>query len=178
MRWLIEGTVAEVGDTKDLLLLHRSGEKYLYKQISKDGGKSWSNAERTSVPNPNSKVNLIRLESSKGAPTNLGGSLALAYNDAMSGVRRKLSVALSSDGHKWSKLQLLEDSSPGLHFNYPTIAQDGCRLLVAYSVTRHGGRRAVTQSGIKLAVVELPGKVEKARGTFRNLHGRAKRRRK
>ena len=78
-------------------------------------------------------------------------------------VRRKLSVALSSDGHKWSKLQLLEDSSPGLHFNYPTIAQDGCRLLVAYSVTRHGGRRAVTQSGIKLAVVELPGKVEKAR---------------
>ena len=163
VRWLIEGTVAEVGDTKDLLLLHRSGEKYLYKQISKDGGKSWSNAERTSVPNPNSKVNLIRLESSKGAPTNLGGSLALAYNDAMSGVRRKLSVALSSDGHKWSKLQLLEDSSPGLHFNYPTIAQDGCRLLVAYSVTRHGGRRAVTQSGIKLAVVELPGKVEKAR---------------
>ena len=163
VRWLIEGTVAEVGDTKDLLLLHRSGEKYLYKQISKDGGKSWSNAERTSVPNPNSKVNLIRLESSKGAPTNLGGSLALAYNDAMSGVRRKLSVALSSDGHKWSKLQLLEDSSPGLHFNYPTIAQDGCRLLVAYSVTRHGGRRAVTQSGIKLAVVELPGKVEKAK---------------
>ena len=108
-------------------------------------------------------MNLIRLESSKGAPTNLGGSLALAYNDAMYGVRRKLSVALSSDGHKWSKLQLLENSSPGLHFNYPTIAQDGCRLLVAYSVTRHGGRRAVTQSGIKLAVVELPGVVEKAK---------------
>ena len=43
--------------------------------------------------NPNSKVNLIRLESSKGAPTNLGGSLALAYNDAMYGVRRKLSVS-------------------------------------------------------------------------------------
>jgi hypothetical protein len=161
VRWLIEGTVAEVGDTKDLLLLHRSGENYLYKQISKDGGKSWSNAEKTSVPNPNSKVNLIRLESSKGAPTNLGGSLALAYNDATSGVRRKLSVALSSDGHKWSKLQLLEDSSPGLHFNYPTIAQDGCRLLVAYSVTRHGGRRAVTQSGIKLAIVNLPGKAER-----------------
>ena len=163
VRWLIEGTIAEVGNTKDLLLLHRSGEKYLYKQISKDGGKSWTNAERTSVPNPNSKVNLIRLESSKGAPTNLGGSLALAYNDAMYGVRRRLSVALSSDGHKWSKLQLLENSSPGLHFNYPTIAQDGCRLLVAYSVTRHGGRRAVTQSGIKLAVVELPGVVEKAK---------------
>ena len=71
VRWLIEGTIAEVGNTKDLLLLHRSGEKYLYKQISKDGGKSWTNAERTSVPNPNSKVNLISIGKFKRAPTNL-----------------------------------------------------------------------------------------------------------
>lgn len=54
---------------------------------------------------------------------------------------------------------------PGLHFSYPTLQQDGCRLLVAYSVMRHGGRRQVSQSGIKLAVITVPTKKElKAKG--------------
>jgi hypothetical protein len=56
------------------------------------------------------------------------------------GVRRKLSVAVSPDGSAWNRLQELEGSTPGLHFSYPTLQQDGCRLLVAYSVMRHGGK--------------------------------------
>lgn len=149
IRWLIEGTVAEVGDKGKLLQLHRSGEPTLYKQTSDDGGINWSPATKTSIPNPNSKVNLIRM-------TN--GDIALAFNDARGGVRRKLSVAVSSDGSTWRKLQQLEDSTPGLHYAYPTLAQDDCRLLVTYSVMRHGGRRQVYQSGIKLAVITVPTK--------------------
>ena len=42
IRWLIEGTVAEVGDKGRLLQLYRSGEPTLYKQTSDDGGINWS----------------------------------------------------------------------------------------------------------------------------------------
>ena len=44
IRWLIEGTVAEVGGSGRLLQLHRSGEPTLYKQTSDDGGQSWTEA--------------------------------------------------------------------------------------------------------------------------------------
>ena len=149
IRWLIEGTVAEVGDKGRLLQLYRSGEPTLYKQTSDDGGTNWSPAMKTSIPNPNSKVNLIRM-------TN--GDIALAFNDARGGVRRKLSVAVSPDGSAWTRLQQLEDTTSGLHYAYPTMTQDGCRLLVAYSVMRHGGRRRISESGIKLAVITVPTK--------------------
>lgn len=59
---------------------------------------------KTSIPNPNSKVNLIRMTD---------GDIALAFNDARGGVRRKLSVAVSPDGSAWTRLQELEGSTPG-----------------------------------------------------------------
>jgi predicted neuraminidase len=155
IRWLIEGTVAEVGDKGRLLQLYRSGESTLYKQTSDNGGTSWSPATKTSIPNPNSKVNLIRMTD---------GDIALAFNDVGGGVRRKLSVAVSSDGSAWNRLQQLEDSTPGLNYAYPTMTQDGCRLLVAYSVTRHGGRQPVSRSGIKLAIITVPTKKESTGG--------------
>eukprot|EP00227_Mantoniella_beaufortii_P019537 CAMPEP_0197587524 /NCGR_PEP_ID=MMETSP1326-20131121/9128_1 /TAXON_ID=1155430 /ORGANISM="Genus nov. species nov., Strain RCC2288" /LENGTH=823 /DNA_ID=CAMNT_0043152265 /DNA_START=244 /DNA_END=2712 /DNA_ORIENTATION=+ len=155
IRWLIEGTVAEVGDKGRLLQLYRSGEPTLYKHTSDDGGNTWTEAVKTSIPNPNSKVNLIRLDD---------GDIALAFNDARGGVRRKLSVAVSPDGSRWKQLQQLEDTTPGLHYSYPTMAQDGCRLLVAYSVMRHGGRQPISKSGIKLAVITIPTKKENGGG--------------
>ena len=127
IRWLIEGTVAEVGDKGRLLQLYRSGEPTLYKQTSDDGGINWSPAMKTSIPNPNSKVNLIRM-------TN--GDIALAFNDARGGVRRKLSVAVSPDGSAWTRLQQLEDSTPGLHYAYPTMVRD-VASWVAHHATTH-----------------------------------------
>ena len=58
-----EGTIAEVGNTKDLLLLIVPERNIYTKQISKDGGKSWTN--RANGVRIRTKVNLIRLESSR-----------------------------------------------------------------------------------------------------------------
>eukprot|EP00959_Pyramimonas_sp_CCMP1952_P367828 7704995-Pyramimonas_sp.AAC.1 len=47
---------------------------------------------------------------------------------------RWLQVALSNtDGHNWTRVAMLEAGDDKHYFHYPTLAQDGCRLLVAYS---------------------------------------------
>lgn len=153
-RWLIEATVAELSNGH-VLMLHRSGESTLYQQVSKNGGNSWSQPAKTSIPNPNSKVDMVRVEPS--------GVLALAFNDVKGGTRRHMKVALSGDdGKSWTRFVELENGGNGLHFAYPTLIQDGCRLLVAYSVTRHSNRRDISATGIKLAVVQLPADAHKA----------------
>lgn len=43
-----------------LMRAERSG--FLYKSISHDGGYTWSEVEKTDIPNPNSKITLIRQE--------------------------------------------------------------------------------------------------------------------
>ena len=55
-------------------MLHyfRSQKGLIYYSMSKDGGSTWGGAKPTSLPNPNSKVDMINLHS---------GELALGFND-------------------------------------------------------------------------------------------------
>ena len=59
---LWENNIVELenGDLIMLMRAERSG--FLYKSISHDGGYTWSEAEKTDIPNPNSKITLIRQE--------------------------------------------------------------------------------------------------------------------
>merc|ERR1712086_897793 len=52
----------------------------------------------------------------------------------------------------------MESGGVGLNFAYPTISVQGCKVLVAYSILRHGhrGRIPITKSGIKGHIVYLP----------------------
>jgi len=50
----------------------RSQKGLIYYSMSKDGGSTWGGAKPTSLPNPNSKVDMINLHS---------GELALGFND-------------------------------------------------------------------------------------------------
>jgi predicted neuraminidase len=78
-RYLLEGTIAEMS-SGSILQLFRSGSKFLWKTVSHDGGRSWAEPMATTIPNPNAKVNLLRL-------TNR--TLALVFNDINDGSARK-----------------------------------------------------------------------------------------
>lgn len=79
---------------------------------SVDDGRSWSTARPTTLPNPNSGIDAVRLED---------GRVALVYNHSTS-TRTPLNVAISEDfGQSWMRSLTLE-SGEG-EFSYPAIIQ-------------------------------------------------------
>jgi len=133
--WLIENAVVELEEDDHLLMVFRTKAGYVFRSESLDGGQTWTEATpMRDVPNPNSKIDMIRLQPS--------GLLALAFNDhakhpakGCSRCRTFLKVALSSDeGKTWTRIRELEmDVDGSLRSHYPTLLQRGCELLVAYS---------------------------------------------
>lgn len=139
--WLIENSVVEVG-RGGMLMLFRTHAGYIYQALSSDGGHTWTKPRATSMPNPDAKVQMMRLQPD--------GPLVLAYNDhkrlTMVGndgnevdvpdkCRSQLSLALSNDnGRTWRRIGVLRGGlAPGLRFHYPWMLQAGCKLLVGYS---------------------------------------------
>jgi predicted neuraminidase len=101
---------------------------------SRDGGLTWSEGRDTDLPNPNSAVELIRLQS---------GRLLLVYNPSMYG-RTPLTAALSEDGGKtWPWRRNLAEGDDS--FAYPSAVQtpDGRIHVVYTSDERKVVRRAV-----------------------------------
>eukprot|EP00873_Tetraselmis_striata_P011702 jgi/Tetstr1/431966/TSEL_021443.t1 len=145
--WLIEGSVAPLSNG-DVLQYFRSALGSLFASTSRDNGRSWSTPVRSGLPNPNAKANLLTLSN---------GWLAVAYNaEHARGVRHKLQVAVSRNkGSNWRLLAKVETSADhNMEYHYPTMAQDGCRLLVAYSVLH---RARLQSGGIKLAHINMQG---------------------
>ena len=72
--WLIENAVVELETDDHLLMVFRTKAGYVFRSESLDGGQTWTDASAMKdVPNPNSKIDMIRLQPS--------GLLALAFND-------------------------------------------------------------------------------------------------
>lgn len=110
-----------------------SGQKdgWLVRAESADGGMSWTEGRDSEFPNPNSAVELLRLNS---------GNLLLIYNDSFSD-RTPLTAALSSDsGRTWPHKRNLVTGKDS--FAYPSAVQtkDGRIHLVFTS----NGRKTVT----------------------------------
>jgi len=177
--WLIENAIAEIQGGVALMVF-RTQLGRIYSSTSADDGASWSPAAPLAdLPNPNSKVDLIRI--------NPGGELALVYNnhakarskvksgalhyqELLSGGCKKcrtfLTVALSTDGQgaKWKEVATIEtEVGETLRMHYPTLLQRGCELFVVYSrfykaVVNSDDPNFPTQ-GIKLARVQLCGKL-------------------
>lgn len=79
---------------------------------SEDGGRTWAPAQPTTLPNPNSGLDAVRLHE---------GTVALVYNHTTTG-RTPLNLAFSQDdGLTWSEPLTLEDQ-PG-EYSYPAIIQ-------------------------------------------------------
>lgn len=109
-------------------MLLRSSRSSIYRSDSKDGGKTWSPAYATSLPNNNSGIDVVKLED---------GTLVLAYNPTAGkkGPRTPLILSISTDnGVTWKKLIKLDEGEK--QYSYPSIISEGNRLYVTYTWRR------------------------------------------
>lgn len=109
-------------------MLLRSTEAFIYRSDSTDGGKTWSPAYPTELPNNNSGIDLVKLDN---------GTLVLAYNPVGTnwGARSPLVLSASSDnGLSWEELCVLEDGEG--EFSYPAIIAAGEQVYVTYTWKR------------------------------------------
>lgn len=109
-----------------LLMYSRSPRGVVQQSLSFNGGYAWTASQPTTLPNPNSGVDLMRLSS---------GDLLLVYNPTSTG-REKLALARSGDsGTTWSEPLLIEDAEGEFSYPYLIEARDGTVHLL-YSAQR------------------------------------------
>jgi len=86
---------------------------------SKDDGETWSLAEKSDIPNPNTSLEAIAL---------MDGRWVMVYNDTEE-ERWSLALALSEDeGKSWKWKRHLERQDGGM-FHYPSIIQSRDGLI-------------------------------------------------
>lgn len=103
------------------MVMRTRGARYMATVASDGGGVVWAAPSLTSVPNPNSALDVTRLAD---------GRLLLVYNHSFKtrrAGRGVLVVALSTDdGASWSRVLTLEDSAGRTQeFSYPAVIQAG-----------------------------------------------------
>jgi len=116
----------------------RSTTGYLFRSESYDDGITWNPATETSIPNPNSAVDVVRL----------GDVLVLVYNPRSGNwVRRTpLSVVFASlDGHCFSNPVNIDDYILG-NYSYPSVITLSDNML---AVTYTWNRRFINFAKIK-----------------------------
>lgn len=92
--------------------LCRTKQGVVFETWTTNNAVSWSPLTRTSLPNPNSALDGVRLQD---------GRLLLVYNHASEG-RENLNVAVSRDGRTWQAVCELEKET-GAEFSYPAVIQ-------------------------------------------------------
>lgn len=108
-----------------LQALGRSKQGKIWESWSVDGGKTWSQATHTSLPNPNSGIDGVTLRD---------GRHILVYNHTTKG-RSPLNLAVSNDGREWKMMLTLEDE-PG-EYSYPAVIQSSDGLIhITYTYKR------------------------------------------
>ena len=106
-------------------LLCRSRQGWVYSAWSEDGGRNWSACQPTSLANPNSGIDAVRLAD---------GPSLLVYNPHPR-ERTPLRAALSGDGRDWQDVLTLEDA-PG-EYSYPAVIQTAdCQVHTVYTWQR------------------------------------------
>ena len=115
---IIQPTLAELRDGRLLMFMRTTAGVIDRSHSADDSGLRWTTPQPTSLPNPNSAVDLIRLQS---------GALLLVYNPMKRG-RSPLRVALSyDDGSSWDTWRDLETEAG--EFSYPTTIQASDGLI-------------------------------------------------
>ncbi|MDO1446578.1 sialidase family protein [Rhodocytophaga aerolata] len=100
-------------------MLLRSSAGVICRSDSKDYGKTWTPVYKTSLPNPNTGIDLTKLSD---------GTLVLVYNKDNKnwGERQPISLTVSTDnGKTWSPATDLETGQKGDEFSYPSIISYG-----------------------------------------------------
>ncbi|MEO8562793.1 MAG: sialidase family protein [bacterium] len=124
-----------------LLAVGRTEQGKVFSTSSDDGGKTWSALSLIDdLPNPNAGIDAVTLAD---------GRQLIVYNPVTRG-RTPLAVAISRDGHTWTKVLTLEDQ-PG-EYSYPAVMQtsDG-RVHITYTWKRQRVKHVVVDPA-KLAL--------------------------
>ena len=123
---MIQPCIMKTSEDHLLLLARTRRAGYIAKATSLDGGKSWSQATLTNLPNPNSGIDAVNLQD---------GRLLLVYN-ASSKERTPLNVAISTDqGASWNDVLTLEKK--GGEFSYPAVIQaKNGEVVITYTWNR------------------------------------------
>lgn len=111
-------------------MLLRSSAGVICRSDSKDFGRTWSPVYKTSLPNPNSGIDLTKLGD---------GTLVLIFNpDSKNwGSRGALSLGVSTDnGETWAPIIPLEEGEEDDEYSYPSIISFGDTVAVSYTWQR------------------------------------------
>lgn len=111
-------------------MLVRTSRGSLYRSDSRDGGKSWCKAYETSLPNPNSGVDVVRMDN---------GCLVLIMNPVSEnwGDRAPLVLMSSFDnGKTFTEFFKCEKLAGDYEFSYPAIVADKNALHITYTYER------------------------------------------
>lgn len=122
----IHPCVVRLSDDRLLAYLRTGGTGgVIWRSESTDAGETWSRPTPTQIPNPNSGIDLLRLQS---------GALVLAFNDS-DRWRTPLCVALAEQNENWRWRRTLEDAHA--EFSYPSLLQsDDGDVHVVYTYQR------------------------------------------
>ncbi len=125
-RWALENMVVELSDRR-LWMLIRTGTGFLWESRSEDRGRTWSEAEASTIADPGSRFFIRRLAS---------GNLLLVNHYKFKG-RSHITARLSTDnGTAWNEGLLLDERSS---ISYPDGVQDKDGLIwLVYDRDRRG----------------------------------------
>jgi predicted neuraminidase len=102
------------------------GKSFILKNDSSDVGRTWSGVTTTSLPNPNSGFDMVRLPD---------GAILGVINHAFQ-ERSDLTLVLSRDGGRhWKTLKVLENT-PGKEYSYPFLLRSGGVYHLTYTFER------------------------------------------
>ncbi|MBC7321211.1 exo-alpha-sialidase [bacterium] len=115
-----------------LLCFLRTRDGFIYRTESYDYGRSWDRSEPTTLKNPNSGIDLIKLKD---------GKLVVVFNDSFD-KRTPLNIGLSEDNGKNWKIWDLETGEG--EYSYPSVIQSGNGLIhLVYTYRRETIRHLV-----------------------------------
>ncbi len=116
-------------------MLMRSSEGAIYRSDSPDGGRTWGKARRTTLPNNNCGIDLVRLRD---------GRLVLVYNPVSGNwaARSPMALSVSQDnGTSWSQPRILDHVPCDRNvewgeFSYPAVVAWGEDIFLTYTWKR------------------------------------------
>ncbi len=111
-------------------MLLRSSAGVICRSDSEDYGRTWSPVYKTDLPNPNSGIDVTKLEDN---------TLVLIFNpdDENWGSRSPISLAVSKDnGHTWDPIIELDRGDVEDEFSYPSVISFGDTVAVTYTWKR------------------------------------------
>lgn len=179
--WLIENTVVERKSTtknkkekNNVLVQHfRTKAGVAFVSLSKDNGKTWTEAAETTLPNPNSKMHTVRIDDNIEDDSSTSFFVAAYNHHPRTRDPLVLAVSKSTDGiDSWKPFAKIEPGGMGeiikpemddsllkpgaMQYAYPTVhwTRDRKYVFVAYSVM-YGARGQLTCFGIRVARMKM-----------------------